>query len=627
MQIFFVKKMFCYLHMSIFCSTFAPVFNFCTMQKHIYLLSLSVAVLCLLSANVFAKSVTPAANIPSYWSSVDGKSGAELWKAISAQTNVGFSSIGYKGLYSAYLKTDLYPADSASRAGKIWDMYGECNFAPTKTCGSYKSVCDCYNREHSIPQSWFGGGTSGIGCDIFHVLPTDGKVNGVRSNYEYGEVNGGTNWVGNKFGSAGSWSTDKKTIASAAGESVSGTGQVFEPKPQYKGDIARGIMGTIIKWQHSSLTSGNNFFNSTYTVSGNFGLTKKAVVLLMKWHREDPVSRKEIDRNNGIQETQGNRNPFIDYPYLAEYIWGEKAGETVDMSKLMASCDPAFVPGKSNGWRDGSGPDDPTALFFGVTWSVNGEELQVDSVAEANHIFALPDAPVSCSSESPVFMGWTDAPIEGIAEDVPAVLYKAVADFPAVSADVTYYAVFARAAEMEPSLPATYTFDADNQEGWACTASNKGSFWLLDQGKTIVSPPIDLMRLTSIVVKMRTYGGTQYDKLKIDEETGTLTTIEATGGKTMTEYTWNNNLYIAGISTLTFSCGNAGSDKGIGIQSITINGTGVADIYIRFITSCQDPQEIDLTPAEGPARKHLINGHILIQTSEGLFTITGQKVK
>ena len=399
--------------MSIFCSTFAPVFNFCTMQKHIYLLSLSVAVLCLLSANVFAKSVTPAANIPSYWSSVDGKSGAELWKAISAQTNAGFSSIGYKGLYSAYLKTDVYPTDSASRAGKIWDMYGECNFAPTKTCGNYSSVCDCYNREHSIPQSWFGGGTSGIGCDIFHVLPTDGKVNGVRSNYEYGEVNGGTNWVGNKFGSAGSWSTDKKTIASAAGESVSGTGQVFEPKPQYKGDIARGIMGTIIKWQHSSLTSGNNFFNSTYTVSGNFGLTKKAVVLLMKWHREDPVSRKEIDRNNGIQETQGNRNPFIDYPYLAEYIWGEKAGETVDMSKLMASCDPAFVPGKSNGWRDGSGPDDPTALFFGVTWSVNGEELQVDSVAEANHIFALPDAPVSCSSESPVFMGWTDAPIEG----------------------------------------------------------------------------------------------------------------------------------------------------------------------------------------------------------------------
>lgn len=626
MQIIFVKKMFCHLHMSKKCSNFAPVFNFCTMQKHIYLLSLSVAVLCLLSANVFAKSVTPAANIPAYWSSVDGKSGAELWKAISAQTNVGFSSIGYKGLYSAYLKTDLYPADSASRAGKIWDMYGECNFAPTKTCGSYKSVCDCYNREHSIPQSWFGGGTSGIGCDIFHVLPTDGKVNGVRSNYEYGEVNGGTNWVGNKFGSAGSWSTDRKTIASAAGESVSGTGQVFEPKPQYKGDIARGIMGTIIKWQHSSLTSGNNFFNSTYTVSGNFGLTKKAVVLLMKWHREDPVSRKEIDRNNGIQETQGNRNPFIDYPYLAEYIWGEHAGEAVDMDFLMPSTDPDFVPGVSDGARTFV-PPIPAAMY-GVTWSVNGEITQTDSVQENKNVTALPTTPVSCSTESDVFMGWTDEPIETTQDEAPTVLYKAVADFPAVSADVTYYAVFARAAEMEPSLPATYTYSANDPiADWSNTATNKGSYWLLDSGKELISPEVDLSGLSSIQAKLRTFGGTQYDQFSFAAGNTRIGTITVSEGSTMTEYEWTNTKSLSGKSRITFTCSNAGSGKGVGFSYVTINGTGVADIYIRFITSCQDPQEIDLTPAEGPARKHLINGHILIQTSEGLFTITGQKVK
>ncbi len=623
--------MFCYLHMSIFCSTFAPVFNFCTMQKHIYLLSLSVAVLCLLSANVFAKSVTPAANIPSYWSSVNGKSGAELWKAISAQTNVGFSSIGYKGLYSAYLKTDLYPADSASRAGKIWDMYGECNFAPTKTCGSYKSVCDCYNREHSIPQSWFGGGTSGIGCDIFHVLPTDGKVNGVRSNYEYGEVNGGTNWVGNKFGSAGSWSTDKKTIASAAGESVSGTGQVFEPKPQYKGDIARGIMGTIIKWQHSSLTSGNNFFNSTYTVSGNFGLTKKAVVLLMKWHREDPVSRKEIDRNNGIQETQGNRNPFIDYPYLAEYVWGEKAGETVDMSKLMASCDPAFVPGKSNGWRDGSGPDDPTALFFGVTWSVNGEELQVDSVAEANHIYALPDAPTSCSSESPVFMGWTDAPIEGIAEDAPAVLYTALGQFPPVMADITYYAVFAHAGEGS-SEPATYTYSANDPiADWSNTATNKGSYWLLDSGKELISPEVDLSGLSSIQAKLRTFGGTQYDQFNFAAGNTRIGTITVSEGSTMTEYEWTNTKSLSGKSRITFTCSNAGSGKGVGFSYVTINATGSGIAYDRFITSCQSTTEIVLPSLQGETEgrpvKLLVGGQIYILLGEQLFNLQGQRVK
>ena len=361
------------------------------MKKHITF----VIALVIMAQVVWAATVTQASEIPAYWSSVDGKSGSALWTAISSQTNKGFSSVGYKGLYNAYKQTDVYPKDSVGKAGKIWDMYGECLFATSNTCGNYSGVCDCYNREHSIPQSWWGGGTGGIGSDIFHVLPTDGKVNGVRSNYEYGEVNGGTNWVGNKFGSAGTWSTDKKTIASAAGEEVKGTGQVFEPKPHYKGDIARGLLGTIVKWQQSNLTSGNNFFNGKYDASNNFGLTKKAVVLLMKWHREDPVSQKEIDRNNGIQATQGNRNPFIDYPYLAEYIWGEKAGETVDMSKLMASTDPEFVPGQSDGWRGGSSPIDPPTPTekYTVTWSANGEEIHSVEIAENEKVTYLPDVP------------------------------------------------------------------------------------------------------------------------------------------------------------------------------------------------------------------------------------------
>lgn len=103
-----------------------------------------------------AASVTAPADIPAYWASVDGKSGATLWSAVSAATGKNFKSIGYNGLYSAYLKTDVYPADSVGKAGKIWDMYGECVFASTNTCGNYNGVCDCYNREHSIPQSWWG---------------------------------------------------------------------------------------------------------------------------------------------------------------------------------------------------------------------------------------------------------------------------------------------------------------------------------------------------------------------------------------------------------------------------------------------------------------------------------------
>lgn len=591
------------------------------MKKHFF----SFLMLVFAAQMLWAASVTKPALIPAYWSSADGKSGKELWTAVSAQTNAGYSSIGYKGLYTAYLKTDVYPAGHP-KAGKIWDMYGECAFEKSNTCGSYNGVCDCYNREHSIPQSWWGGGTNGIGNDIFHVLPTDGKVNGVRSNYEYGVVNGGTNWVGNKFGSAGSWSTDKKTIASSAGEVINGSGSVFEPKPEYKGDIARGLMGTIIKWQQSNLTTGNNFFSGTYTASGYYGLTKKAVVLLMKWHREDPVSQKEIDRNNGIQATQGNRNPFIDYPYLAEYIWGEHAGEVVDMDLLMPSTDPLFVPGVSDGSRTYV-PPVPGAMY-GVTWSANGEVLYVDSIAEEEKISVLPSDPTSCSTESSVFMGWTEAPISGTQDEAPSPLYTKAADFPAVTQDVTYYAVFAKEEAGGSSTPTTYTFDADHQDGWTNTAENKGSYWLLDQGKTIVSPTIDLMYLESIVVKMRTYGGTQYDELTISEADSKLTTINATEGSTMTEYTWTNNLYIAGESKITFACTNGASGKGIGVQSIVINAGGAASTYSRYITSCQAIMEIDPIPEpDHIARKIIIGGQIYIVRDAQIFTIQGQRVK
>ena len=592
------------------------------MKKHIFYL---LALVWIVQAS-WAVSATAPADIPNYYSSLDGLAGDKLWTATSSVTNKNFHSIGYKGLYTAYKKTDVYPAGHP-QAGKIWDMYGECAFAAGNTCGNYSGVCDCYNREHSIPQSWWGGGTGGIGSDIFHVLPTDGKINGVRSNYEYGEVNGGTNWSGNYFGSADSWSTDRKTIASEAGESIKGSGQVFEPKEEYKGDIARGLLGTIVKWQQSNLTTGNKFFNGSYTASSNYGLTKKAVILLVKWHREDPVSQKEIDRNNGIQETQGNRNPFIDYPYLVEYIWGEHYGETIDMSKLMPSTDPEFIPGQSDGSRSGSTPIVPPTpgQTYTVTWIANGEVVDSDEVEENKNLTSLPDEPSSCSTESTEFMGWTIEPIYGSIDQAP-LLFINVSDFPAVTEDITYYAVFARQTS-EGGAPACYSYSIDSPSAdWTNTASNKGSYWLLDSGKKIVSPEIDLMGLEKITVRMRTYGGSQYDQLDIYENDGKLTSITASKGSTMTEYEWINNLYIAGTSALTFSS-NYGANKGIGIASITIDATGSLVSYDRYITSCQGTTEVIATTAEATAKKMLIGNQLYIIVGEQLFTIQGQQVR
>ena len=595
------------------------------MKKHF----LTLTAIIMIAQMAWTASVTSPSDIPSYYAAVDGKAGSDLWSAISTVTNKGFKSIGYNGLYAAYLKTDVYPADSVGKSGKIWDMYGECVFSTGNTCGSYSGVCDCYNREHSIPQSWWGGGTGGIGNDIFHVLPTDGKINGVRSNYEYGVVNGGTNWNGNKYGSAGSWATDKKTIATSANESVKGSGNVFEPKSQYKGDWARGILGILVKWQQSNLTTSNNFFSGTYTPSGYYGLTKKAVVLLMKWHREDPVSKKEIDRNNGIQQTQGNRNPFIDYPYLAEYIWGEHAGEAVDMALLMPSTDKDFIPGKSDGLR--TTPAAPS-VRFGITWSVNGEVLRTDSVEENKQVAALPAPPVSCSAESNVFVGWTDAAISGTQDEEPAVLYTEAKDIPAMTEDITLYAVFAQQmGEYGTEIPASYTFDSYNQNGWTNTASKTNSYWLLDQGKALTSPDINLAGLSSVQVRMRTYGGTQYDQLQIAAGSNVLTTIEATKGSTMSDYEWTNTKSLSGTSPLTFTCPNAGSNKGIGFEYVTINTTAAGDagfFYTRYITSCQDPTElIQNVFGDNPARKVLIGGQIYIIIDNSLYNVMGQKIQ
>ena len=584
-------------------------------------------VLCTLSLCTFA-AVTPASQIPAYYADADGLSGKPLWTAISSIANRGFSTLGYSGLWTAYKKTDVYPSDSVGKAGKIWDMYGECSFTyGTDQCGGYSGVCDCYNREHSIPKSWFGGSTSGIGCDIFHLVPTDGKINSTRSNDEFGEVAGAKNYYGNGTGTAGTWSTDRPTIASTAGEVIHGSGNVFEPKDQYKGDFARGYMGTIVKWQLANMTTANNFFSGEYTPSGYFGFTKKAVVLMMKWHREDPVSQKEIDRNNGIQDTQGNRNPFIDFPYLAEYIWGERAGETVDMALLMASTDPDFIPGVSSGLRDAIVPPVPAAMY-GVTWSVNGEALLVDSICEECPIMVLPPMPVSCSTESAIFMGWTNTPIEGTTDEEPVVLYKEPKDFPAVTEDVTYYAVFAKEVVSEVSMPEVYIFDAEHQEGWQNTANKTSTYWLLDAGKQLVSPTVDLSGLSSIVVKIRTYGGTQYDQFSVDAENQHITTIEATAGGTMTEYTWNNTQTFTGLSPLTFTCSNATNNKGIGFSSVVINATGAGVAYERYITSCQSESEVELVPTDNVvARKILVGGQIYIMLGEQLFNLQGQRVK
>ena len=239
-----------------------------------------------------------------YYLDANGKKGAALKTALS-EIIVNPRNVGYDGLWEAYKKTDTR-AD-----GYVRDWYSNAtNYCHiTDKAGSYQKEGDCYNREHTVPQSWFGDGD--IKSDVVHVVPTDGYVNNRRSNYPFGEVKNATYTSKNDYCKLGSCKTD----------GYSGT--VFEPNDEIKGDIARIFFYMITRYEGSCGSWGHDVFTSTYP-----GLTSWTLNMMMRWSRQDPVDAIEIARNNAVYEVQGNRNPYVDYPGLEEYTWGTKMDQT-----------------------------------------------------------------------------------------------------------------------------------------------------------------------------------------------------------------------------------------------------------------------------------------------------------
>lgn len=246
-----------------------------------------------------------------YYSALENQSGTGLWTAIF-NTIKSHTNVGYDGLYNVYPTSDLTGSNG------VWDMYSTCTWTQgQKKCGSYSKVCDCYNREHSVPQSWFNEAQP-MKSDAFHVYPTDGKVNGQRSNYPYGECSGGTNLGGKALGRLGTSTFSGYT----------NVGTVFEPDNQYKGDFARSYFYMVTCYYDKNFTQASEGTKVFTYSGGRAGFTPYAIALFMKWSREDPVSQKEIDRNDAVYAKQRNRNPFIDLPGLEEYLWGNKQGQS-----------------------------------------------------------------------------------------------------------------------------------------------------------------------------------------------------------------------------------------------------------------------------------------------------------
>jgi endonuclease I len=250
-----------------------------------------------------------AAQVPAgYYDSAAGLTGKPLQQALHNIID-NHTYITYDQLWTAFKSTD------AKAGGSVWDIYSDIPSGTpaysftfvTDQCGNYSAEGDCYNREHSFPKSWFGGEVYPMYSDLFHLYPTDGYVNNIRSDYPYGEVGSAT-----KTSSNGS----KKGSCSVSGY----TGVVFEPIDEYKGDLARSYFymatryyGEDSTWPGSEMVTGSQ-------------PKAWALTMLLDWSRNDPVSQKEINRNDSIYKIQKNRNPFIDYPLYIEMIWGTLNG-------------------------------------------------------------------------------------------------------------------------------------------------------------------------------------------------------------------------------------------------------------------------------------------------------------
>ncbi|KQK25640.1 endonuclease I [Chryseobacterium aquaticum] len=273
-------------------------------------------------------SIFASAQIPTgYYDGTAGLSGYALKSKIHdiiSEKNINWH---YGDLTNYYNQTDLdkYYDHGASNTTILLDMYSEIPTGPdsyeyttANIIGSASAEGQGWNREHMMPQSTFYSNYP-MYSDLFYVVPTDARINQLRSNYPYG-VAGTTTFY--TF-------TNTSRIGNSVIPGSSYTGRVYEPINEFKGDVARSLLYFAVRYEGKLGTF--NFNNNTNPASDTNpldGTEERAfdpayLTMLLQWHSQDPVSQKEIDRNNAVYAIQKNRNPFIDNPSWVTAIWGQ----------------------------------------------------------------------------------------------------------------------------------------------------------------------------------------------------------------------------------------------------------------------------------------------------------------
>lgn len=337
------------------------------MMKRFTLLTIQMCLLAVITATAQGPNETGT-----YYKMAHGKSGEAL-KTAFFQIIKSPSVLKYDDLWEAYKISD---ARDMGDKEIIWDMYSSATEYDLDCPHKNNYEGSGINREHSMPKSWFNptdrgsGGTGSLTykdikpmfSDLMHVIPTDGYINNMRSDLPYGETTSPTKGSKDMFSKVGPCSVEGYTKT------------VFEPNDEYKGDLARIYFymvtcyeTTLPQWlaPTESFTPSPMFDTegTTYLPFSDW-----AMPMLMKWAENDPVSEKEIARNEAVFMLQGNRNPFVDYPGLENYVWGDQYETAFSYDGVTEGSTPVeLTPATSTTITlNNSG--------FGIDWSGNASK-------------------------------------------------------------------------------------------------------------------------------------------------------------------------------------------------------------------------------------------------------------
>jgi endonuclease I len=351
---------------------------------------ISASLILIFFISIESLSAQPPAG---YYNAANGLNCSALKTALKNIITTGNTPKTYTDLWTQYQLTDIKPRTVGTGSSNvIYDIYSAkpgnvdpYQFTPGTGSGGQQdqgsggtAEGQFYNREHSVPKSWYSGNTAtaGVATDYQYVIPADKYVNGKRGDMPYAEVATASQTFlnGTKIGSS-----------SVAGITGDASNKVFEPIDSFKGDVARSFLFFVTRYEDNMSTWPTNTTAAQAFAYNTFpSVTIPYLKLMIKWHKLDPVSERERTRNNGSYSFQGNRNPFIDRPELVDSVWNANCP---GLSALPV--DIIFFAGKLDGsllnltWEVGT---EINVKQYEVEESLNGTSFKTIGIKEAQHL-------------------------------------------------------------------------------------------------------------------------------------------------------------------------------------------------------------------------------------------------